>query len=375
MTVLSTVMLGFMGLMILLHLSQTQAASEEDEGSNDNSNKKANWNCCLACQDAPQAIHPEPTIFPPECFTKCTYTVTKYTAAISKKCKCSPEKESDAAKMADDDQQQEDDPTAMDPLEISPGSSHSSSEHDSSLSDSDTMAPSSITADEAGNRERRNTSLLSSDPSPKEEVDLSVDLMHRMRRGSNKKTNNEDCPENPFKICKVRPKTADCEEEETKDLVPNKCVGACGRLGPGYLSAYGVNTKTEFRIIYRAKNLTYEVIFPSEIVDWENIDFDKYEKKRVTQIVRQRGGMDAIRKSTAFNGCNCDAAANGGGGSSSAAAAAGGGGAAESSMLMSDDPAAKQSPPNTNRERRHLSLLADVKLNPKNNAFPPLTVS
>ncbi|CAG0925385.1 unnamed protein product [Notodromas monacha] len=108
MPVLPTLAFTFAAFMALLNLTTIHAASEEEHET-----KKANWNCCLACQDAPQAIHPEPTVYPPECFTKCTYTVTKYTAAISKKCKCDPDKEAAAAKAS----RLEDDPPSLDPSE------------------------------------------------------------------------------------------------------------------------------------------------------------------------------------------------------------------------------------------------------------------
>jgi hypothetical protein len=68
------------------------------------------------------------------------------------------------------------------------------------------------------------------------------------------------CPDNPFKICKAKPMPPPEECPEDPEKVPNRHIGPCCRLGPGYLSAYGVNAKTDFRIIYRAKNLTYEVL-------------------------------------------------------------------------------------------------------------------
>lgn len=433
--------------------------------SSDGEKPNANWKCCLACQDAPQAIHPEPTVYPPECFTKCTYTVTKYTAAISKKCKCGPGQDgmgdgkgssgeedknssgeaadakpgagsasskepakdasgeapgdasspgkgseaaapsspaaakegadatgpglsdmagpgdqaagpppgatsgevpapgrpaadqvnaaggtsnptrgrrshqdservavsstrsaaaeaSDRAESQTTESSQPEDPLMDDqPLpEYNPGA-YPQSYQDYNVKDGEDDVEASEGSSAAGKtRRKRQTMFRGIRHSPYDPDDSSFlsevsyapgALGARLRRGSKDKE-MMGCPDNPFKICKAKPMPPPEECPEDPEKVPNRHIGPCCRLGPGYLSAYGVNAKTDFRIIYRAKNLTYEVIFPSEIVDWENIDFDKYEKKRVTQIVRQRGGMEAIRKTTTFNTCNCEELAAGG---------------------------------------------------------------
>ncbi|CAG0916036.1 unnamed protein product, partial [Notodromas monacha] len=415
-SIVSIVVMSFLSVSV----ADEHPTSDEDPVTchNNNNNNKGGCQCCLSCSDAPQAIHPSPTVYPPECFTKCTYIVTKYTAFMSRKCKCPKDLHSDqmfhskglTRYSGDDDVgvAEDDGPniskrqdTSYDDILKDSAEAENSDESDVNVKfqqskenrhkmmyvyvslgiqilgalsylpllneqgdaydgagayggyDDDAVAdmttPRTQEDDAVGTMDRH---LPETEDEPvvdteDDDEDVALDSVmskteagiSRGRRAFNvRKREKSSCPQNPFDVCKPRkckarpttcaPRTKEDEElehilamerqemglpedpcdpslEPTTETpcttppcpakIPNRKIGPCGRLGPGYLSAYGVYAKTEYRVIYRAKNLTYEVVFPS-LIEWETLDYDKYRKKRITSLVTRSGGMKSIMR-------------------------------------------------------------------------------
>jgi hypothetical protein len=114
-------------------------------------------------------------------------------------------------------------------------------------------------------------------PCQKTKAQLELEYILQLQKQEMGNSSNMRPTPQPDMVCNEGPPEnhehgdgSECPNDVGKPCPRNRVVGACCGLGEGYLSAYGIEKKTEFRIMYKAKNLTFEASHLISTFDTEN---------------------------------------------------------------------------------------------------------